>query len=429
MNLRTLPILAALLASACAPKPEISSADVTRILSTLSADSMAGRDIFTPGIAKAEAFIQSEFADIGLEPLSGLGGHAQRFPVYSLAAERQMVQLNGRVVPQDRVAASVSQENIRWTSADDLNVVVVGPDDNLGEQFFALRGEDGNSLVLVHDNHQEIFGRFRGFMAGPRYALDMAGPNLVMVMTRQTNVTSLTVELDYVLSTAALTNVVGVIPGRRSDEFVLFTAHHDHVGVGRPQDGDSIYNGANDDASGVTAVIALARYFKQLRRPERTLVFATFTGEESGGFGSQYLSRQLDPDQIVAMFNIEMIGKAGVENPTLVWITGFAETDFGEILQTGMEQDAAYSFGADPYPDQNLFYRSDNAVFARLSVPAHSISTTSMNSDEDYHQASDEFETLDIGHMTATIQAIARGAMPIVSGDATPTRVDTAGLN
>jgi hypothetical protein len=390
---------------------------------------MAGRDIFTPGIAKAEAFIQSEFADIGLEPLSGLGGHAQRFPVYSLAAERQMVQLNGRVVPQDRVAASVSQENIRWTSADDLNVVVVGPDDNLGEQFFALRGEDGNSLVLVHDNHQEIFGRFRGFMAGPRYALDMAGPNLVMVMTRQTNVTSLTVELDYVLSTAALTNVVGVIPGRRSDEFVLFTAHHDHVGVGRPQDGDSIYNGANDDASGVTAVIALARYFKQLRRPERTLVFATFTGEESGGFGSQYLSRQLDPDQIVAMFNIEMIGKAGVENPTLVWITGFAETDFGEILQTGMEQDAAYSFGADPYPDQNLFYRSDNAVFARLSVPAHSISTTSMNSDEDYHQASDEFETLDIGHMTATIQAIARGAMPIVSGDATPTRVDTAGLN
>jgi Zn-dependent M28 family amino/carboxypeptidase len=222
---------------------------------------------------------------------------------------------------------------------------------------------------------------------------------------------------------------VGVIPGRRSDEFVLFTAHHDHVGVGRPQDGDSIYNGANDDASGVTAVIALARYFKQLRRPERTLVFATFTGEESGGFGSQYLSRQLDPDQIVAMFNIEMIGKAGVENPTLVWITGFAETDFGEILQTGMEQDAAYSFGADPYPDQNLFYRSDNAVFARLSVPAHSISTTSMNSDEDYHQASDEFETLDIGHMTATIQAIARGAMPIVSGDATPTRVDTAGLN
>jgi Zn-dependent M28 family amino/carboxypeptidase len=158
-------------------------------------------------------------------------------------------------------------------------------------------------------------------------------------------------------------------------------------------------------------------------------VFATFTAEESGGFGSQYLSRQLDPGQIVAMFNIEMIGKPGVEHPNLVWITGFDETDFGEILQQAVVGDSGYSFGADPYPDQNLFYRSDNAVFARLGVPAHSISTTSMESDEDYHHPSDEIETLDPEHMTATIRAIARGAMPIVSGKATPTRVDTSGLN
>jgi Zn-dependent M28 family amino/carboxypeptidase len=267
------------------------------------------------------------------------------------------------------------------------------------------------------------------FMSRPRYALDLEGSNTVMILTRQTDVTSLTVEMDYALTTAELTNVVGVIPGRRSDEVVLFSAHHDHVGIGRPVDGDSIYNGANDDASGATAVIALARYFKQLRQPERTLVFATFTAEERGGFGSQYLSRQMDPDQTVAMFNIEMIGKPGVENPNLIWITGFDETDFGEILEQGQVADSGYTFGADPYPDQNLFYRSDNAVFARLGVPAHSISTTSMDSDEDYHQASDEIETLDIDHMTMTVKAIALGAMPIVSGEATPTRVDPSGLN
>ena len=429
MKSRAALVIVAVLSFACAGDPEISSADVERILSTLSADSMQGRDIFTPGIAMAETFIQSEFADIGLETLDGLDGYAQQFPVYSLTAESQRVELNGRAVPEDRIAASVSQESVRWTSPDDVNVAVVGPDDDLREQFFSLRGQDGNSLVLVHDSHQQLFNGFRMFMSRPRYTLDLNGSSMVLVLTRLTSVNSLSVELESALTTESLTNVVGVIPGRRSDEVVLFSAHHDHVGIGRPVDGDSIYNGANDDASGATAVIALARYFKQLRQPERTLVFATFTAEESGGFGSQYLSRQMDPDQTVAMFNIEMIGKPGVENPNLIWITGFDETDFGEILHQGQVADSGYTFGADPYPDQNLFYRSDNAVFARLGVPAHSISTTSMDGDEDYHQASDEIETLDIDHITKTIKAIVLGAMPIISGEATPTRVNPSGLN
>jgi hypothetical protein len=429
MRFRTVFILAAFIASACAPEPEISSAEIQRILSTLSADSMGGRNIFTPGIAKAEAFIQSEFAAIGLEPPEGLDGYAQRFPVYSLTAETQKVELNGRIVPADRIAASANQETVRWTSTADIDIVAIGPDDDFRERFFPLWQREGNTLVLIHDNHGRFFDDFRMFMARPRYTLDLAGSTMVIVLTSETAVNSLLVELDNAMTTAVLTNVVGVIPGRRSDEFVLFTAHHDHVGIGRPQGGDSIYNGANDDASGTTAVIALARYFKQLRRPERTLVFATFTAEESGGFGSQYLSRQLDPGQIVAMFNIEMIGKPGVEHPNLVWITGFERSSFGQILEQGVAGDTGYTFGADPYPDQNLFYRSDNAVFARLGVPAHSISTTSMESDEDYHRPSDEIETLDVEHMTATIRAIARAAMPIVSGEATPTRVDTTQVN
>ena len=184
MKSRTLLILVTFLASACAPEPEISSADVERILSTLSADSMQGRDIFTPGIAMAEAFIQSEFTDIGLETLDGVDGYAQRFPVYSLAAESQRVEVNGRAVPEDRIAASVSQESVRWTSPDDVNVIVVGPDDDLREQFFSLRGQDGNSLVLVHDSHQQFFNNVRMFMSRPRYTLDLEGSNMVMILTR-----------------------------------------------------------------------------------------------------------------------------------------------------------------------------------------------------------------------------------------------------
>ena len=88
-----------------------------------------------------------------------------------------------------------------------------------------------------------------------------------------------------------------------------------------------------------------------------------------------------------------------------------------------------YSFYPDPYAAQNLFYRSDNATLARLGVPAHSISTTPIDVDRDYHQVSDHVETLDMAHMTNTIRAIALGAESIIAGDATPTRVDPASVN
>jgi Zn-dependent M28 family amino/carboxypeptidase len=157
-------------------------------------------------------------------------------------------------------------------------------------------------------------------------------------------------------------------------------------------------------------------------------VFAAFTGEESGGFGSTHFSQQLDPDRIVAMFNIEMIGKPATDGPNTAWITGFERSTFGEILQRAVEG-TQYRFYADPYPDQNLFYRSDNATLARLGVPAHSISTTPIDVDPDYHQVTDHVETLDLDHLTSTIVAIAAGARTIVSGDETPTRVDTTQVN
>ncbi len=219
-----------------------------------------------------------------------------------------------------------------------------------------------------------------------------------------------------------LANVVGMISGNRTDEFVLFSAHYDHIGI-RGDGEDTIANGANDNASGTTAVIELARYFKGRPTPERTLLFVAFTAEERGGFGSRHFSEQLDPDQIVAMFNIEMIGKPAVSGPNTAWITGFERSSFGEILQRAVEG-TPYEFYADPYPDQNLFFRSDNATLARLGVPAHTISTTPIDVDPDYHQVTDEVETLDLDHMTDTIRAIAMAGATIISGEETPTRVD-----
>ena len=130
----------------------------------------------------------------------------------------------------------------------------------------------------------------------------------------------------------------------------------------------------------------------------------------------------------MAMFNIEMIGKPAVEGPNTAWITGFEKSSFGDLLQKSAEG-TIYEFYPDPYPNQNLFYRSDNATLARLGVPAHTISTTPIDVDPDYHKVSDEFETIDVAHLTNTIRAISQAAVGIVSGQDTPTRVDASQLN
>jgi len=220
-----------------------------------------------------------------------------------------------------------------------------------------------------------------------------------------------------------LTNVVGVLPGKtRKEEYVIFSAHYDHLGVGKPINGDSIYNGANDDASGVTAVIMLAKYFKALGNNERTIVFAAFTGEEMGGLGSQYFSKQFDANKVIAMFNIEMIGTESKWGKNSAYITGYEKTDMGRILQKNLEG-TGFTFYADPYPAESLFYRSDNATLALLGVPAHTISTSKMDSEPNYHKVSDQIETLDLDNMTMIVRSIALSSKTIVSGVDSPTRV------
>jgi len=220
-----------------------------------------------------------------------------------------------------------------------------------------------------------------------------------------------------------LTNVVGILPGKtRKEEYVIFSAHYDHLGVGKPINGDSIYNGANDDASGVTAVIMLAKYFKALGNNERTIVFAAFTGEEMGGLGSQYFSKQFDANKVIAMFNIEMIGTESKWGKNSAYITGYEKTDMGQILQKNL-QGTSFTFYPDPYTSENLFYRSDNATLANLGVPAHTISTSKMDSEPNYHKVSDQVETLDLDNMTKIVRSIALSSKTIVNEIDTPTRV------
>lgn len=220
-----------------------------------------------------------------------------------------------------------------------------------------------------------------------------------------------------------LFNVAGMIPGKsKTTELVVFSGHYDHLGIIKGNEQDSIANGADDDASGITAMIALAKYYKALNNNERTLIFVAFTAEESGGFGSRYFSKKLNPDHVVAMFNIEMIGKESKFGKNAAFITGFDKSDFGKILQKNLAG-TEFSFHPDPYIRQNLFYRSDNATLAALGVPAHTISTDQIDTDKFYHTVKDEYSTLDTANILATIKAIAKSAISIVKGADTPTRI------
>jgi hypothetical protein len=195
-------------------------------------------------------------------------------------------------------------------------------------------------------------------------------------------------------------NVVGILRGSDAGKgAILLTAHLDHLGIGLQKEGDRIYNGADDDASGTTAVIELARVFSARARPARTILFVLFGSEEIGGYGNRYFLDHppLPLDQIVANLEFEMIGR---RDPALprdgLWLTGFDRSDLGPMLARHGAR-----LVADPHPKQNFFKRSDNYSLARRGIIAQTVSSFGLH--PDYHQPSDEISRIDFPHMTRAI--------------------------
>jgi Zn-dependent M28 family amino/carboxypeptidase len=214
-------------------------------------------------------------------------------------------------------------------------------------------------------------------------------------------------------------NVVGMIRGSDPllrEEAIVIDAHYDHIGIGTPVNGDSIYNGADDDASGTVAVLEVARILaRQQPAPKRTIVFLLVTGEERGTLGSRwYLAHPVVPlATTAANLEIEMIGRPDslAGGPGRAWLTGYGRSTMGAMLRS-----AGIPLVADPRPDQHFFERSDNIAFARRGIPAHTIS--SFNLHADYHRPSDEARFTDPAHMAAIIDATARAARMLADGPA-----------
>jgi hypothetical protein len=402
----------------------IEQKDIQRVIETLAADDMQGRGTFTPGIEKAAQFIEKEYTQIGLKPMPGVDGYRQNFTVTRVTPVKLSATINGKVIVADSIFANAGAAAFTWTNTDDIQVVKLTADKDFRTEYRAYAKSGKKMLILVDPKFASFFNRLRD-RARTGTVSEKANDTqpLVFVFGKFDDVKSFSVEYVGKAEVLPLFNVAGIIPGKsKPDEYVLFSGHYDHLGILKPVQGDSIANGADDDASGTTAVIELAKYFKKLNNNERTLIFVAFTAEEIGGFGSQHFAKTVDPDKVVAMFNIEMIGKKSKFGENSAFITGFERSDFGPILQKNLES-TAFKFYPDPYPDQQLFYRSDNASLAAVGVPAHTISTDQIDIDSLYHTVKDEVSTLDMSNITATIRAIALSSQTIISGKDTPKRI------
>ena len=193
-------------------------------------------------------------------------------------------------------------------------------------------------------------------------------------------------------------NVIGQIPGSSADqrrEVILLSAHLDHLGV-RGGGPDTIYNGADDDASGVATVLELARTMAQGQPPRRTIAFAFFGSEETGGVGSRYFIDHppVPLSDILANLQFEMVGRPDRSlPPDTLWLTGYERSNLGEELAR-----RGARLVADPHVDEQFFQRSDNIRLASRGVVAHTVSSYGLH--DDYHTPADDLSRIDFAHMT-----------------------------
>jgi Zn-dependent M28 family amino/carboxypeptidase len=211
-------------------------------------------------------------------------------------------------------------------------------------------------------------------------------------------------------------NVLGLLKGtdpKLAGQLIVVDAHYDHLGIGPPVAGDSIYNGADDDASGTVSVLAVARALARGPHPKRSILFVLTTGEEEGLLGTTWMLAHfpLSLDSVVANLETEMIGRPDslAGGAGKAWLTGYDRSTMGAMLAR-----AHVPIVADPRPDQHFFERSDNIAFAKRGIPAHTLSSFNMHTD--YHQPSDDLSRIDFAHMTAVINSALRAVELLANG-------------
>lgn len=424
---------------------------VTGTISFLASDEMAGRGTPSREFTIATAYVASRFRAAGAKglgkdgsyflessvetvrtPESGsmfqvAGGSTPAFTLFNAASvpftfegKIPLVEKDGSL-PQDSAGPAV----IRWDDSADS-----GPNaaSLLRRRAVALAGNNVTALLIVTSPQSELWKIAAQLQResrpdNPRGRVEI--PILLVAERTWTGDSVCTLNLPAMIKEkASVRNVVAVIEGsdpELSQEAVFYSAHLDHLG-GNGTGEDKIFNGADDDASGVTAVLTLADAFGALEpRTKRAVVFMTFWGEERGMLGSKELveNSPWPLNKLVAGINIEMIGRPeeGARNKT--WMTGWTESDLGPMVALGARRVGCENF-EHPTLSQRLYGASDNISFVNKGVIAHSFSGGSLHGD--YHQPTDEWQRLDLPHMTQVIRGLYAGTLPIAQGKLTPAK-------
>ncbi len=395
----------------------------------LASDALHGRGSGTRDEWIAATYIGAQLAALGLEPMGDDGWFVQEIGVQRLRAEKPPVLTAGErtftrgqgftvnSVPGPRVGGPLHHYAAGATFP--AGAAVILPADT---PMAALSNVSAAALVLrraparasgaptpptVPVTSSQLVGVPPGQPAGPTLVtLDAAAHDAIFAMASGT-----TVRLDSELTPAERTktwNAVGRLAGTdpsASAEVLVISAHLDHVGTRPSADGsvaDTIYNGADDDASGVVAVLELARALSTGPRPRRPVVFALFGSEEAGGFGARYFVEKpvIPLTDIVADLQVEMIGRPDPKVPAgTLWLTGYERSSLGAQLAA-----QGARLVQDPHPDQRFFERSDNIRFARRGVVAHTVSSFGLH--KEYHQPSDEVRHINVAHMRDAIASL-----------------------
>jgi aminopeptidase YwaD len=398
--------------------------------SFLASDAMRGRGSATHDEQVAATYVASEFIAYGLRPAPGMTGYVQRAAV----AEPQLTG-NATLSAGDVTLRQGSDLELLLSSGAPVRGTLrrersVAGQASLAGTIVLANGAVGNAMqtasMLLRRGASAVLLPESGAldtlaiqMGGKtRLAARLAdapasgGPTLVMLrrdaFAKLASVpdgasATLTVESVPTPSPRATYNAIGYLPGTDpSAGTILLSAHLDHLGVGRAVAGDSIYNGANDDAAGTTAVLELAHALAAGPRPRRSILFVCYGSEEIGELGSTYFGEHppVPLDSLVANLEFEMIGVQDPRMPKGVLLfTGWDRSNLGPTLRAH-----GAHIGPDPYPEEHFFERSDNYALALRGVVAHT--AAGWGTPPTYHQVNDDLAHLDIGFMTAAIQSL-----------------------
>jgi hypothetical protein len=434
-------------------------------LSFLASDLLEGRDTPSRGLDLAAEYIASQFRRFGVEPGGDNGTYFQNAPYLKVSQPMQDFRLRLQTPDGkswESTGAKVMAVTNEAVDATDLEVLKVTVKDQNSPLPSAEQVRGKAVLLYVGQGSAAAIARNRalqtmkpallvtyGVLPPAPFRLRPASAPTTStapyIVTSDADFSKFVDTLPEGLTPAKLTakvsapvqesiqlrNVIGKLAGSDPtlrNEAILLTAHYDHVGVATRGDGDRIHNGANDDASGVSTVLALAESIagRELR-PKRTLIFMTYFGEEKGLLGSRYYAAHpvFPLRQTVANLNFEHMGRTDDsegKREGQITATGFDYTTLGEALTAA---GAATGVGTWSHPrnSDDFFGRSDNQALADAGVPAITVSVAWIF--PDYHRPGDHWEKIDLPNMEKVVRTVAVGVTRVANGEVAPQWVDS----